>query len=273
MNNQKQIRWNRTLFSAASLVLWCLAAGQFGLVIDQIFFSGLVAEKIYPAGWVMILGSACLVTANQVSFGQLLKPSARAFCGLVDCWPEWVTLAIVLAKYRGVSIEWRTVIALAGGVLCEEAVFRMMFCTFCVQKDSTLDPKTIVFVSSVIWGAAHLPNILAGVPMIMVAWQCISAAGIGLLLGMVFLKTGSVWPMFFVHLAHNLTNSSIDSNRLYVLVAPGGFSWKIKLVLTIWIMVWIVWIYIFYEMQLNIKKLKRCGEKSYKKQDIQGGTD
>ena len=246
MNNRKQVYWNRPLFSAASLVLWCQAAGRFGLIIDQIAFPSLIAKEIYPIGWGMIISSACLITKTQVPIGQLLRPTTRTVRGLIACWPELLTLGIEFFMFGGVVIEREMLITLAGGVLCEETVFRMMFCSFCLRKNPSLDPKTIVFVSSVLWGSAHLLNVLAGTPLIMAVWQCISAIGIGLMLGIIFLQTRSVWPMVLVHFAHNLVNMTINTDRLTALVAHGGFSWKTRLAMTVWLRIWGTWLWVMW---------------------------
>lgn len=246
MLGKTKIRWDRTLLSAASLVLWCQAAGQFGLVIDQLIFPGFTAGEIYPAGWGLMICSACLITEKHISIRQLLRPTARVFRGLIDCWPEWITLSIILVVFGWAGIEREMFFTLAVGVLCEEAVFRMMFCTVCLRTDNTLNPKTIIFVSSVLWGCGHLLNVLAGTPLIAAVWQCISAIGVGLLLGMVFLRTRSVWPMILVHFAHNLVNTAINTENIRQLTTHGGFGWNTKLVLAVWLLAWGTWLWVMW---------------------------
>ena len=106
MRSRKRYRWNRTLFSAASLVLWCQAAGRFGLVADRVALPALMGKEIYPFCWAMILGLACLITVRQVSLGQLMKPSVRALRGLAELWPEWLILGVILIASGRTRIGW-----------------------------------------------------------------------------------------------------------------------------------------------------------------------
>ena len=160
MRRRKRYRWNRALFSAASLVLWCQAAGRFGLVADRVALSVLMGKEIYPFCWAMILGLACLITVRQVSLERLMKPSIRTLRGLAELWPEWLILGVILIASGRTRLGWGQGIAIAGGVLCEEAVFRMMFCSDCLRQDRRLEPKTIVLLSASLWSAAHLLNVL-----------------------------------------------------------------------------------------------------------------
>ena len=246
MRRRKRYRWNRTLFSAASLVLWCQAAGRFGLVADRVALPVLVGKEIYPFCWAMILGLACLITVRQVTLERLMKPSIRTLRGLDELWPEWLILGVSLIASGRTRLGWGQGIAIAGGVLCEEAVFRMMFCSDCLRQDRLLEPKTIVLLSASLWSAAHLLNVLGGVPLETAVMQCVSTFGNGLLLGIVFLRTGSVWPMVLAHFAHNLVMTSIDRTRLEEFAASGDLSWKCRLLLAAWVTGCMVWVYVLW---------------------------
>ncbi len=246
MSSRKRYRWNRTLFSATSLVLWCQAAGQFGLVVDSVAIPVLIRKEIYPACWTMILGLACLITARQVSLRHLMKPSVRFLQGLTEPWPEWLILGAILIAFGWSWIGWGSIIAITGGVLCEEAVFRMMFCSNCLCQDRRLEPKTIVLMSASLWSIAHLLNVLGGASLETAAMQCVLTFGNGLLLGIVFLRTGSVWPMVLVHFAHNLVMTSIDRTRLEAFAASGDLSWKCGLLQAVWLTGSMIWIYVLW---------------------------
>ena len=66
------------------------------------------------------------------------------------------------------------------------------------------------------------------------------------MLGIIFLQTRSVWPMVLVHFAHNLVNMTINTDRLTALVAHGGFSWKTRLAMTVWLMIWGTWLWVMW---------------------------
>ena len=59
----------------------------------------------------------------------------------------------------------------------------------------------ILWLSSVIFGLVHVTNAIAGAPLSLSIGQAAYAAGVGMVLGAVYLRTGNLWPSILGHIA------------------------------------------------------------------------
>jgi membrane protease YdiL (CAAX protease family) len=102
-------------------------------------------------------------------------------------------------------------VALLVGVV-EEGLFRgLMGCI--------LLPEGIlvyVILSSMLFAAVHLANLLSGLPLSYVIAQMILALGSGILFAAIRLRTGSIWPTILLHAVHDVVGLlllAIDPKR------------------------------------------------------------
>jgi membrane protease YdiL (CAAX protease family) len=77
----------------------------------------------------------------------------------------------------------------------EEGVFRGLIIRILLPKGILL----AALLSSVIFAALHLLNLLSGLPLAYVVGQMIIAFGLGLLFSAIRLRTGSIWPTLLLH--------------------------------------------------------------------------
>ena len=59
--------------------------------------------------------------------------------------------------------------------------------------------KVIFWLSSIVFGLAHMGNITAGGDVFSVVIQSVYAIGVGMLFGAVYLRTGNLWPTILGH--------------------------------------------------------------------------
>lgn len=58
---------------------------------------------------------------------------------------------------------------------------------------------TSIILSSLIFGCAHLPNVISGVPLTSVVIQTIQATLIGVMFAAIYLRTGNLWITIIIH--------------------------------------------------------------------------
>ncbi|MBQ6456677.1 MAG: CPBP family intramembrane metalloprotease [Mogibacterium sp.] len=118
-------------------------------------------------------------------------------------------LPFLIIHYCGSIVSWFTFGI--GGVLAaflrsfapgfgEEVAFRGMgVANYMRTIRSENQIKVIFWLSSIVFGATHLANILAGGDVFSCVVQAIYAAGVGMLFCAVYLRTGSLWPTIIGH--------------------------------------------------------------------------
>ena len=84
----------------------------------------------------------------------------------------------------------------------EETAFRGLGVANYLRKVQTeKGVVTIFWLSSIVFGLAHVANALAGAPLLISIGQAAYAAGIGMILGAVYLRTGNLWPTILGHMS------------------------------------------------------------------------
>lgn len=56
-----------------------------------------------------------------------------------------------------------------------------------------------IILSSVIFGAAHIPNVLSGVPLSSALIQALQATLLGVLFAAIYLRSGNLWICIIIH--------------------------------------------------------------------------
>lgn len=113
------------------------------------------------------------------------------WCGSFVSWAQFGTASVFLGFLR----------AFAPG-FGEETAFRGLGVANYLRKDQTeKGVVTIFWLSSIVFGLAHISNALAGAPIMISIVQAAYAAGIGMVLGAVYLRTGNLWPAIIAHMS------------------------------------------------------------------------
>ena len=111
--------------------------------------------------------------------------------GSVVSWIQFGTAGVLLAFLR----------AFAPG-FGEEAAFRGLGVANYLRTDPSEKSIVKVFwLSSVVFGLVHVSNAIAGAPILISLGQAAYAAGIGMVLCAVYLRTGNLWPCIIGHMS------------------------------------------------------------------------
>ena len=111
--------------------------------------------------------------------------------GSIVSWTQFGTASVFIAFLR----------AFAPG-FGEEVAFRGLGVANylrCIPTEKGV--VKIFWLSSIIFGLAHIANVLAGAPLLISIGQAVYAAGIGMILGAVYLRTGNLWPTILGHMS------------------------------------------------------------------------
>ena len=113
------------------------------------------------------------------------------WAGSIVSWTQFGTASVFLAFLR----------AFAPG-FGEEAAFRGLGVANYLRCNPTEKGVVKIFwLSSIIFGLIHVANVLAGAPLLISIGQAAYAAGIGMILGAVYLRTGNLWPTILGHMS------------------------------------------------------------------------
>ena len=178
-----------------------------------VLFPLIVAAVAYGGAWATGLVGFSAITPSP---GELaMSPAAGWLAGLVPVPRFLVSVAMAATIFTvfgclftaGEEIGWRGYMLtrlIAAGV-----------------------PQPL-FVSGLIWGAWHIPLILSGVyvsgtsPLASVVLFMVTVVGIALVIGVLRLRSGSVWPAVILHAAWNsLIQNPFDRSS----VGPGATLW------------------------------------------------
>ena len=111
--------------------------------------------------------------------------------GSVVSWVQFGTASILLAFLR----------SFAPGFMEETAFRGLGVANYLRRVQTEKGVVTIFWLSSIVFGLAHIPNALAGAPLLISIGQAGYAAGIGMALGAVYLRTGNLWPCILGHMS------------------------------------------------------------------------
>ena len=113
------------------------------------------------------------------------------WAGSIVSWTQFGTGSVFLAFLR----------AFAPG-FSEETAFRGLGVANYLRKVKTeKGVVTIFWLSSIVFGLAHVANVLVGAPLLISVGQAAYAIGIGMILGAVYLRTGNLWPTILGHMS------------------------------------------------------------------------
>ena len=180
--------------ASLALVLWELA---FQVIIAIGHWQPTELE-IYAGdklGFAILLALALTIFRRWRASG-FAGPMAVARWWLL--WPIWLD---ALAPLSGGLAEdgWRYLagwgaVSLAVG-FGEEGLFRGI-----VMTQLGLDrPLRAILISALLFGAIHLAGLLSPIDYRLVLAQAASVVGLGVILGAVRIRTGSIWPGIIVH--------------------------------------------------------------------------
>lgn len=133
--------------------------------------------------------------------------------GLLYSLPLIVSQAIILGGFFSENLgnpeaNWKPwylvvygVFSVVGVGVREECIFRATIQNILAKKhaNSVKGIWITAIVAALIFGLTHVTNVLFGVDPIAVLTQVISAACLGLLLGAVYLRSGSIWALILIH--------------------------------------------------------------------------
>lgn len=158
-----------------------LLAWLLGLPVEQL---GLViADPLWQIGVGLLVGVGLQVIVNLLTFG------AVAYFGR-EIYSPWVVLNILPRR----SVEWVLLpLALIPAVAMEELLFRTLWLGG--FSDIIMMPLLIIG-TSVVFGMMHLPQSYLGV---------VIAAGLNVVLSLLFLWTGGILAPFVAHYTINLS--------------------------------------------------------------------
>ena len=127
--------------------------------------------------------------------------AALAWAGLAAVWCVLVPGGAAELP-QGVPGTLRSLLVLP---LAEELVFRGIIAQTLLERYGTARAGVwkACLVSGVLFGAAHLSNLLGSVPF-GVLMQCVFAASLGVMLAAIYFRTGNVWVTVFLHSAMDI---------------------------------------------------------------------
>lgn len=118
------------------------------------------------------------------------------------------------------------ILAMLGIGFTEELVFRGIITNILKEKFSVHTDKGIflvIVVQGVLFGACHMTNMLSGVGLESALVQSIMASFLGMLLGAVYLRTGSLWFVMLLH-AWNDFGALLPSGLFNINTMVGSIS-------------------------------------------------
>jgi membrane protease YdiL (CAAX protease family) len=133
--------------------------------------------------------------------------------GLLYLLPLIVLQAIILGGFFSENLgnpeaNWKPwylvvygVFSVVGVGVREECIFRATIQNILAKKyaNSVNGIWITAIVSALIFGLTHVTNVLFGVEPLAVLTQVLSAACLGILLGAVYLRSGSIWALILIH--------------------------------------------------------------------------
>ena len=184
-----------------------LAAGTALIVVlwEMAFQLAVVAGHWHPSELALYAGDKLgftLLLALLLTFRRRWR--ASGFAGPLAIrswwllWPIWLDALVPLTQGPAEDsprylLGWGAVTLAVG--FGEEGLFRGL-----IMNGLGLDrPRRAIIVSSALFGAIHLAGLLSPIDYRLVLAQAASVVGLGLILGAVRIRTGSIWPGVVVH--------------------------------------------------------------------------
>lgn len=191
------------------IVLWSLVTGFF-LLLGLVFriFHVPSLHTIFSSLQLNLLGEIPLALLITVLISWLGWWSTTGFThgingrGLVICiipflliaFPLLISLVASLLKAPSSIITTAVVVSLMVGFV-EEGYFRGVILRILLPKGIL---PSIIF-SSLIFACFHAINLISGFPWLYVVEEIVLGIGMGVLFAALRLRTGSIWPLIFLH--------------------------------------------------------------------------
>ncbi|MCR5728492.1 MAG: CPBP family intramembrane metalloprotease [Lachnospiraceae bacterium] len=202
------------------LMLFSLIMAQLiSFIIDNLILAKVISgyavtqnvfgeERVEANGFGTAVGSVLAI----ISFYFWFRPSFDGMLKKKDLMKGLLLLApILIIHWIGSIVSWvqfgtaSVLIAFlrsSAPGFGEEVAFRGLGVANYLRRDpSEKGIVKIFWLSSIIFGLAHVANVLAGAPLLVSIGQAAYAAGIGMALGAVYLRTGNLWPSILGHMS------------------------------------------------------------------------
>lgn len=191
------------------LLIFVVLMEQIGIIFDMIlgiFLQGFGVEN-YSAGLFAALASlwAASIFKNKMLKGEftgfLCKDNLKT--GLMMVLPltlfHMAGSCISIAEVGTGNFLYAILACLAPG-FGEEIAFRGCgVANYMRTRRREEDIPLIFYLSGIVFGGIHITNIFMGGDTVACIIQSVYAAGIGLFLGAVYLRTGNLWPTIICH--------------------------------------------------------------------------
>ena len=208
----KQLRIRFPIWVSVGLIVLFVLASLLGSV-PALLWPGIAAYSMFLAELTGELTALLVLAlaALALGMGDSLRPKGGPLGKkLLPCLAlillytynmlATVILCMEFPLQSPLRILWFVLCMLAVGVT-EELLFRGLITRMIFEKygKDTLGVWFSVLISSLLFGAFHLANLTAGVPLSGVLVQAGAAACMGIALGAIYLRTGSFWTVALLH--------------------------------------------------------------------------
>lgn len=166
-------------------------------------WGGLAAElalAALAALGLLALGKGRVLTDRGRGFGEgmaaggfLLGLSCLALMGSLALWDREPMSSLAAVRF----VLYMFAIGLA-----EELTFRGLIQNVLADafgRDSRRGVWRTVIASGLVFGLVHLANVFSGVTAMGAAMQALGAAAVGMYLGAVYVRCGTIWPLVVLH--------------------------------------------------------------------------
>lgn len=217
-----------SLLGSLPLLLW-EGAFDHGEYLPQ-----LVVELFCLAVLVLlalILGLGRTFRPSRRRFGEILLPMLPILLlYFYSAATQWILSCMGKTPLPWDRVLWYVLCMLAVG-LTEELLFRGLITRMVFEKygRSRVGAWFAILTSSLLFGAVHLTNAASGAADIGgVLVQVVAAVALGMCLGAIYLRTGSLWAVALLHALMDLL--ALLPSGIYGVATMtemvGGYSWE-----------------------------------------------
>ena len=114
---------------------------------------------------------------------------------------HWIGSIVSIVQFGTASVLIAFLRSFAPG-FGEETAFRGLGVANYLRRNPTEKGVVVIlWLSSIVFGVVHVANAIGGAPLSISIGQAAYAAGIGMVLGAVYLRTGNLWPSILGHMS------------------------------------------------------------------------
>lgn len=227
-----------SLIVTAGLVTLVLLLTRFNFAYADDYLLGCIQEAVGVAVAVLLL--------KRTGKGELLR---RRGCGFFNgllvgmyplallCYNLYVRLLFGIPENGTLLPLWRILSFFANMTLvgiAEEFVFRGVIGETLLEHFGTSRAGIwkACLVSGLLFGCAHLTNLLSSAPL-GVLMQCIFAASLGVVYAAIYFRTGNIWVTVFLHGAMDISSMIIGGLYGTVGVAESVSSYDLTMLFSV----------------------------------------